>query len=701
MSRAFRHGNLAKYIRRQTILCAIMATLTVAQTRPTPPVESPAQHDARMQWWREARFGMFIHWGLYAIPAGEWNDKTNYGEWIRNNAEIPIAVYDTLVPHFNPVRFDADAWARMAKEAGMRYVVLTSKHHDGFGLFDSKFTDFDVMSTPFRRDIVKELAEACRRQGIVFGVYHSIMDWHHPDYLPRRIWEKDRPDSSADFERYVAYMKGQLRELLTNYGPLGVLWFDGEWESTWNESRGRDLYNYVRGLQPSIIINNRVGAAREGMAGMTAPGGFGGDFGTPEQEVPATGMPGVDWESCMTMGDHWGYNAVDTNMKSSAELVRTLADVASKGGNFLLNVGPTALGEFPRHSVERLKDIGAWMQVNGVSISGTSASPFRSLPWGRCTQKKNGPSTTLYLHVFDWPANGKLVVPGLLSRPASASVLGDAQGRRLKTVRQGTSTVIQLPKMKPSDLHRVVVLRFKGVPDVNHPPTISQDITIFVDTISVDITTDRRNVQIRYSTNGRMPSNRSPLVTGPVQLVNTATIIARCFRGDIADSEPSRATFTRVVPRAAVRIDRTEPGWSFSYYEGDWDRLPDFRSLTARQSGILADISFEPRIEHERFGFVYEGLVSVPSTGVYTFTTTSDDGSRLWVGDSLVVENDGLHGATERRGMIALAAGQHPVRVEFFEKTGGDALTVSIAGPGVPKQPIPSAWVTHSKENQR
>jgi alpha-L-fucosidase len=677
-----------------------MTTMVMAQAQKTLAVESPALHDARMQWWREARFGMFIHWGLYAIPAGTWNGKSGYGEWIRNNAEIPLAVYDTLVPHFNPVRFNADAWARMAKQAGMRYMILTSKHHDGFALFDSKLSDFDVMSTPFRRDIVRELAEACRRQGIVFGVYHSIMDWHHPDYLPRRRWESDRPDSTADFERYVNYMKGQLRELLTNYGPLGVLWFDGEWESTWNESRGRDLYQFVRTLQPSIIINNRVGAAREGMTGTTAPGGFGGDFGTPEQEVPATGLPGVDWESCMTMNDHWGYSAIDTNYKSSAELVRTLVDIASKGGNYLLNVGPTALGEFPRQSIERLRDIGMWMEVNGNSIVGTSAGPFEALPWGRATQRDDGPRTTLYLHMFDWPKDGRLIVPGLLTRPAIATVLGDVRKRRLKVSQERTSLVVHLPKMPPSTMPRVLQLSFKGKPDVNHPPRIAAEAAIFVDTISVSITSDRRNVQIRYSTNGRPPTNRSPLVTGPVPLTGSCTIIARCFRGDRPVSEPTSATFSKVAPRSSVALPSVEPGWRYSYYEGTWDALPSFGALVPKKAGVVDDITFAPRDEQERFGFVYEGFVNVPNAGVYTLAASSDDGSRLWVGDTSVVNNDGLHAAIERRGVIALGAGWHPMRVEFFEKTGGDALTVSIQGPGVPKQPIPKAWVVHSTEEQ-
>ena len=205
--------------------------------------------DARMKWWREARFGMFIHWGLYAIPAGEWNGEIRYGEWIRTSAQIPLDVYDKFIDQFNPEKFNAEEWVTIAKEAGMKYIVITSKHHDGFCLFDSKHTDFDVMSTPFKRDIMKELAEACRKEGIKICWYHSIMDWHHPDYLPRREWEKDRSSDNADFARYIQYMKNQLQELLTKYGEIGVLlWFDGEWESTWNRNYGQDLYKYVRGL---------------------------------------------------------------------------------------------------------------------------------------------------------------------------------------------------------------------------------------------------------------------------------------------------------------------------------------------------------------------------------------------------------------------------------------------------------------------
>jgi alpha-L-fucosidase len=428
--------------------------------------ETRAERDARMKWWREARFGLFIHWGLYAIPAGEWKGKTDYGEWIRNNAQIPLAEYGKFVGQFNPVGFDADEWVRMAKDAGMKYIVVTSKHHDGFCLFDSGYTDFDVMSTPFKRDVLKGLSEACRKQSLVLCFYYSIMDWHQPDYLPRRAWEKDRTADGADFNRYVLFMKNALKELLIHYGPIGVLWFDGEWEKTWNEAYGRDLYQYVRGLQPTIIINNRVGASRSGMEGFSKAAGSAGDFGTPEQQIPATGLPGVDWETCMTMNDNWGYNSHDQNWKSTPDLIRKLVDIASKGGNFLLNVGPTAEGVFPAPSIERLRGIGAWMKINGESIYATQASPFPKLSWGRCTQKSIQNGARLYLHIFDWPEDGKITVPDIRNEAKRAFFLADPQKRSLDVHRDGYSLVIGLPDRAPDPIDTVVVLEIAGKPDI-------------------------------------------------------------------------------------------------------------------------------------------------------------------------------------------------------------------------------------------
>ena len=419
-----------------------------------------------MAWFRDARFGMFIHWGVYSVPAGEWNGKSGYGEWFLEETKIPVSQYERFADQFNPVKFDARAWVGAAKDAGMKYIVITSKHHDGFGLWDSKLTDWDMGRTPFRRDPLKELAEACREAGLKFCLYHSIMDWHHPDWGQRRAWN-DKATGTPDMDRYTAYMKGQLQELLSGYGPLGILWFDGEWEAPWTHQRGLEVYQFVRSLQPDLIVNNRVGKGRSGMQGMDK-GDSVGDYGTPEQEIPATGFgPGVDWESCMTMNNHWGFNKSDHNWKSAQTLVRNLIDCASKGGNYLLNIGPTAEGEFPAASLERLKAIGDWMRVNHESIYGTAASPFKRLRWGRCTTKVAGEATTLYLHIFDWPADGKLIVPGLQNPVESATLL--ATGAKLVTTADADGVKVNLPRNAPDALSSTVVLKIKGAPEIVTP----------------------------------------------------------------------------------------------------------------------------------------------------------------------------------------------------------------------------------------
>ena len=651
--------------------------------------EPKADRDARMQWWRDARFGLFIHWGLYSIPAGEWNGKTEYGEWIRTSAQIPLEEYNKFVDQFNPVKFNAEEFVRMAKDAGMKYITITSKHHDGFCLFDTKYTDFNVMRTPFKRDIMKELSDACHKAGIKMCFYHSIMDWHEPDYLPRRDWEKTRSTEGANFDRYVQHMKNQLKELLTNYGNVGVLWFDGEWESTWNPTYGNGLYNYVRSLQPGIIINNRVGAARSGMEGMNKEGELAGDFGTPEQQIPATGLPDIDWETCMTMNDHWGYNKADLNFKSTRDLLQKLADIASKGGNFLLNVGPTSEGLFPPTSVQRLKDIGAWMKVNSEAIYATKASPFKNLDWGRCTQKSIDGGTRLYLHVFDWPADGRLTVPGIFNEAKGAYLLADAQKKSLNITRQEDALTISIPAQAPDSINSVVVLDVIGKPDVSNPPKISADFEIFVDELNVSPMSDRQNVEVRYTLDRSTPSASSSLAAGPIRLTNTTVVSARCFRDGKPVSGTLQKTFTKVSPHPAAEIQGLTNGITYTYFEGDWDSLPPFQAMKPAKEGTLPGFDLSPKKQPEYFGFVYDGFVRIPQNGVYAFFIASDDGSRLYVDDALVVDNDGLHGMDERSGVTALSAGIHPIRVAFFQKTGGVGLTVSFKGPGIEKKTIP------------
>ncbi len=425
-----------------TIQCLLAAALLFAAwpqaARAALPGETKSQKDARMKWWRDARFGMFIHWGLYSVPAGQWKGKDvrGYAEWIMNRAHIPKEEYQKLQKQFNPTKYDAKAWVSLAKRAGMKYIVITSKHHDGFCLFNSEHTDYDMAGTPYKRDLLKSLAEECHRQGLEICWYHSIMDWHHP------LAKGDT------FPQYVEHLKKQCKELLTNYGKIGVMWFDGEWIKDWSAEQGASLEKYLRDIQPGLIVNNRVGKRKR------SPG----DFGTPEQKIPATGMPGWDWETCMTINHTWGFSKHDKNWKSADDLVRKLIDVASKGGNFLLNVGPTAEGVIPQASVDRLEGMGRWLDVNGEAIYGTGPSVLKDTPWGRCTTKPG----KLYLHVLKWPENGRLEVAEFKTPVKRAYMLADAKQKSL-TVQQGQKgTTILVPAKASDPVATVVVVELVG-----------------------------------------------------------------------------------------------------------------------------------------------------------------------------------------------------------------------------------------------
>ena len=427
--------------------------------------ESPVEKDLRMQWWRDARFGMFIHWGLYAVPAGMWDGEQTWGtgEWIMATANIPVEDYEPLTRQFNPVDYDPAEWVRIAREAGQEYLVITSKHHDGFALFDSEVSEYDVVdATPYGKDLLAPLADEARRQGVKLGFYYSIMDWHHPSQFVDP--DAENPHAGHANNRihpeqkdgYISYMKAQLRELITRYDPK-ILWFDGEWVDWWTEEDGKDLYNYVRSLRQDIIINNRVGKGREGMKGLNRGPGYAGDFGTPEQEIPDTGLPGIDWESCMTMNDTWGYRADDDNWKSATELIRNLVDIASKGGNYLLNVGPTAEGTIPEASIERLRDIGSWMEVNGEAVYLTQASPFEQPSWGRYTQRE---PTTLYAHVFEWPDEGRITIPDVPLNVASAALLTEGGPLDLRVDESGAGILVYVPADPPSEAASVIRIEF-------------------------------------------------------------------------------------------------------------------------------------------------------------------------------------------------------------------------------------------------
>ena len=412
-----------------------------------------AQED-RMAWWREARFGMFIHWGLYAIPAGVWKGRCipGIGEWIMYRARITVKEYEKLAERFNPVKFNAREWARIAKEAGMKYMVITAKHHDGFCMFDTKYTDYNIVkATPFKRDPLKELAEACREEGIKFGFYYSqTLDWHHPDGMGN-YWDYDL--SKQNFTKYLReYVKPQLEELLTNYGPIAVIWFD---ITTPIPELARELRDFVRKLSPNTIISGRIGGSWR--VPRTPSKGLGDYITTGDNQIPETRIEDY-WEVPMTLNDTWGFKSYDHNWKSPGKVIQMLVDIVSKNGNLLLNVGPTAEGEIPKPSVDILLEVGKWLKANGESIYGAGAAPFDTpadAPY-RCTYKPG----KLYIHVLGWPWDGELRIFSVKDKikPGKVFFLTDPSRGELAYKWDGEDLVIQVPEKSLDPIDTVIVL---------------------------------------------------------------------------------------------------------------------------------------------------------------------------------------------------------------------------------------------------
>ena len=454
-------------------LLIILCSLFFIQT--TIAQESSEARDKRMQWWREARFGMFIHWGPYAVWGGVYHEheqKKGGAEWIMNRCKIPVLEYQQAASTFNPVKYDPESWVLLAKEAGMKYIVITSKHHDGFAMFKSNASKFNLADfTPFKKDVLEELAKACKKHNMKLGFYYSqAQDWNNPGGAVSRKLASDGWDNpdSARIDAYTAANKGhwdpaqltstmdeymesvaipQVKELMTNYGEVAVLWWDTPTNMT--DENALKLQALLK-LQPNIITNDRLKRPN-----------FPGDTGTPEQKIPKPGeLDGKDWETCMTMNGTWGYRTNDDKWKSQETLIRNLCDIASKGGNYLLNIGPDALGQIPQPSIERLKAVGAWMKVNSEAIYATHASPLGMLPWGRCTMKKLNGNTILYFSVFDWPNNGRLTIPGLNLPVKSVTLL--AGGQPLKTAIKNDNLEISVPENAPDAIASVIKVIVTG-----------------------------------------------------------------------------------------------------------------------------------------------------------------------------------------------------------------------------------------------
>ena len=451
------------------LICLLLLSCTQG---PQKKIESRDQTQNIPAWFNDGKFGMFIHWGPYSVLGGEWKghriEQGDIAEWIMQRFQIPVEEYRTIAATFNPTGFDAREWVSLAKKTGMKYIIITSKHHDGFAMYDSGVSDYNIVDyTPFKRDPLRELSEACAEAGIKFCVYYSHReDWEHP-YAYGNFWDFDSSQTNLDtmdhpelFRRYLDEKAiPQLKELLTEYGPLGIVWFD---RGMYTQEQGREFADLVHNLQPECLVNGRVGHYDKELLG---------DY----QSMTDNGMPigGIEeyWETPQTLNETWGYSQFDKNWKTPDEVIRRMVTIVSKGGNYLLNVGPTGQGIIPDPSVKILNVVGDWMQKNSESIYGTSPSPFPyELPWGYCTRK----DSRLFLHVFDWPGNRQLSLNGLNNKIEKAYSLLDPKETLTVDRDEAGGLMIGLPAEPPDGTNSVFVLEIKGDPDID-PYIVEQD----------------------------------------------------------------------------------------------------------------------------------------------------------------------------------------------------------------------------------
>jgi alpha-L-fucosidase len=446
----------------------VLAALMVMTLVPACAQQTTGAPAEDLRWFKESRFGMFIHWGIYSI--------LGRGEWVMFQEKIPVETYEKMQAEFDPTLFDAEKVVALAKAAGQKYITITSKHHDGFCMFDSKLTTYSSMHSPAHRDFIGELTKACQKNGVGIFYYYSLLDWHHPDY-------------KGNFPKYLDYAFGQVRELCTNYGKINGIWFDGGWEHSAADWKAEELIGMIRKLQPHALVNDRAN--------------WDGDFGTPEQTIPGGRVgPGQRlFECCFTVNNNWGYNAGDLGFKSPQRIVQMVSDIVGRGGNLLLNIGPKPTGEVDDRQAWRLRNVGEWMKANGESIYGCDGGPFTVTPWGACTSKGN----RLYLHFWEWPGAGEYVVKGLKTKVKSAYVLKGKVPVKARPVETGMA--LMLPEIAPDLLDTVVVVDLAGPAEVEYAVEAAADGTLTLAADLAEVHGNRLQVESKPDPDGSQHPN--------------------------------------------------------------------------------------------------------------------------------------------------------------------------------------------------
>lgn len=432
-------------IKSLLFLLLVIACAAAAAIRAGEPDRDEAVRERAVRDFMQMRFGMFIHWGPVSLKGTEIG-------WSRG-AQVPAEEYDQLYKQFDPTLFDAAEWVKVAREAGMKYLVITSKHHDGFCLWDTEYTDYDIMASPFERDVLAELSGACRKQGVEFSIYYSLCDWYHPDYPTDSPGGRGKK-TNHNMPRYFQYVKDQTREIIEKYGPLGLYWFDGEWEKPWTREYGNGLYDYLTALQPTLVINNRVSKGRRGMSGTTEQTRMNaGDYDTPEQQIGSFSRE-RPWETCMTICRQWAWKPDDA-MKSLKECLQTLLHVVGGDGNLLFNVGPMPDGRIEPRQAERLREMGRWLEKYGQTVYGTRGGPFKPGKWGASTCRND----TIHLFVFSWPEEGPLSLPPIPMKIKRSRIL---TGGSVRVDQDDDGLLVHVPEGERDGIATVVELVVEG-----------------------------------------------------------------------------------------------------------------------------------------------------------------------------------------------------------------------------------------------